>query len=274
MLPKALWLKIGRLLGLVLFWVLKKRKKVIKRNIELCFPQLGANEQTELQNKNICELGVGVLEFFACCFKKNDYLLKEIGFVNFEYLQAAVAKKSGVIIFVPHSSTMFITISALALRIPVNVLHRPFKHDALRGMLDKLSCKTGMKLIAQRDVKRMVGVLKNKDNLVILPDHDMGRAATVFANFFGIKAATTVSIFKLAKSTGAEIVSLYSYRMDDGKVCVECSGELNKYRDSSHLDAAAAMNKYLEDNVNRYKWQYYWPHRRFKTRPLDEEHLY
>ena len=274
LLPAKLWRKIGQLLGLLLFAILGKRKLVIKKNIELCFPDAGRQKQKELQDKNIRELGIGVLEFFVCCFKPAKFIMQQVDMVGVELLQQAAAAKNGVIIFVPHTSSMCITISALAQVLPVSVLHRPFKHYALRGMLDRLACRMSMRLIAQRDIKSIIQTLKNSGNLVILPDHDMGRAGTIFADFFGIKAATTASIFKLAKSTGAEIISVYNYRLGDGRICIEFSNELNNYRGSSHLDAVTAMNKYLEVNVKRFPWQYYWPHKRFKTRPYDGKNLH
>ena len=272
--PTKLWRKIGQLLGLLLFAILGKRKLVIKKNIELCFPNMGREKQKELQVNNIRELGIGVLEFFVCCFKPAKFIMQQVDIVGVELLQQAAASKNGVIIFVPHTSSMCITISALAQVLPVSVLHRPFKHNALRSMLDRLACRMDIGLLAQRDIKSIIQTLKNNGNLVILPDHDMGRVGAIFADFFDIKAATTASIFKLAKSTGAEIISVYNYRLDDGKICIECSNELNNYCDSSHADAVTAMNKYLEVNVKRFPWQYYWPHKRFKTRPCDGKNLY
>lgn len=274
LLPANLWRKIGKLFGLLLFSIMKKRKLVIKKNIELCFPDMGGERQKELQDKNMRDLGVGVLEFFICCFKSTKFIMRQVEIINLEAMQQAFSSKSGVIIFVPHTSSMCITISALAQVFPVSVLHRPFKHNALRGMLDNLARRMGINLIAQRDVKGILKILKNSGNLVILPDHDMGKVGTFFANFFGIQAATTVSIFKLAKSTGAKIISVYSYHLANGKVCIEFSDELNNCRDSSYAEAASAMNKYLELNVKRFPWQYYWPHRRFKTRPCGEDNLY
>ena len=274
LLPRVMWHKIGRSLGCLFFVLMKKRQAVIKKNIELCFPHIGKSKQNELQKHNIQELGIGTLDFFMLRFKSNSYIAKQSNIIGFDLLSKAVEAKQGVIIFLPHTSTLCLAIGVLSQLLPIKLVHRPFKHEALRGILSKLSRKIGMKLVAQRDVKGIIKALNNKGNLVILPDHDMGRAGASFASFFGIKAATTVSIFKLAKSTGAKIISVYSYRLNSGKVCLEFSNGLNSYCNSSHDDAATAMNEYLETNIKRFPSQYYWPHRRFKTRPHNEENIY
>jgi lauroyl/myristoyl acyltransferase len=274
LLPRAIWHKIGGLLGLLLFMLMKKRKAIIKKNIELCFPNIGAAKQKDLCNKNMQELGIGVLDFFVLRFKSNAYIAKQAELIGFELMQQAVQNKKGVIIFLPHTSAMCLTIGALSQLLPISVLHRPFKHDALRAILHGISHKIGMRLVAQRDVKNIIQTLKNRENLVVLSDHDMGRVGAIFANFFGIKAATNVSIFKLAKSTGAKIINVYSYRLNNGGICIEFGETLNNYCNSSHDDAATAMNEYLEFNIKRFAGQYYWPHRKFKTRPCNEGNLY
>ena len=53
---------LGKLLGRLLYKVLKKRKKVVTWNIQKCFPDFSESETIELAKENFVRIGQAIFE--------------------------------------------------------------------------------------------------------------------------------------------------------------------------------------------------------------------
>ena len=99
-----------------------------------------------------------------------------------------------------------------------------------------------------------------------------GRDA-IFAPFFGVPAATITGLSRLARATGARIVPVITRMTADGYE-VELRPPWEGYPGESVEADTARMNAFIEDEVRKMPEQYYWVHRRFKTRPQGEKKPY
>jgi KDO2-lipid IV(A) lauroyltransferase len=108
-----------------------------------------------------------------------------------------------------------------------------------------------------------------------LPDMDFGARDAVFVPFFGVPAATITGLSRLAAISRAAIVPCTTRQLPGGQ------GYLLQFypawEDLPDADAAAharRMNAFIEDRVREMPEQYYWVHKRFKTRPEGERSPY
>ena len=107
------------------------------------------------------------------------------------------------------------------------------------------------------------------------PDMDYGPRDAVFVPFFGVPAATVTSLSRLAKISGAAVLPCTTQILPGGQgyvVRIEPPWE-NYPSDDVEADTRR-MNAWLEERIRQMPEQYYWVHKRFKTRPEGAASLY
>ena len=110
--------------------------------------------------------------------------------------------------------------------------------------------------------------MKSGAPLYYLPDQDAGRRHAVFAPFFGIPAATFTTLGRLAKMTGAAVIPCIAVQRSWGLGYeVQFQPPLENYPVGDELADTTRMNAVIEEAVRRNPAQYFWLHKRFKTRP-------
>ena len=108
-----------------------------------------------------------------------------------------------------------------------------------------------------------------------LPDLNGRRRDSIFVPFFGIPAATITGLSRLAKAAGAAVVPCVTRMLPGGQgYRVEFGEAWPDFPTDDVVSDTARMNDWIEMTVRTMPEQYYWVHRRFKTRPLGEEKLY
>ena len=122
-------------------------------------------------------------------------------------------------------------------------------------------------------VKQIVSGLRQGDKLYLLPDMDFGRNESVFVPFYGVQAATVPSLSRFARLGRARVMTVATrmtaqgYRLELGPVWADFPSE------DAEADTAR-MNRELQALIDTMPEQYYWVHKRFKTRPEGEPGFY
>jgi KDO2-lipid IV(A) lauroyltransferase len=104
---------------------------------------------------------------------------------------------------------------------------------------------------------------------------DYGEKDAIFVPFFGVPAATITALPRLARLSRAVVVTCVTRMLSGGQGYVMELG--TPWEDFPTEDVEAdtkRMNAFIEDQVRRMPDQYYWVHRRFKTRPAGEPRIY
>jgi KDO2-lipid IV(A) lauroyltransferase len=127
--------------------------------------------------------------------------------------------------------------------------------------------------------RAVLRVLRDGGTVGILADQNTTPAEAVFANFFGIPAATTAGLARLARRTGAAVVPVHSYWDPSlGKYRLRYEPALELVRSADEEADVGAntqlFNQTLESFIRRYPDQWFWVHRRWKNRPPGEEAIY
>ena len=163
---------------------------------------------------------------------------------------------------------------------PLKFVVRPIDNPCVEQLISKYRTFSGNTPIQRRSAARdILKALRQNEPVGILFDQNTTRSEGVFAEFFGLTAATTPSIALFALRTGAAVVpgfliwdeSLQKHRLRlDPPVELIETGELER----DVLENTKHFNRILEGYVRKYPDQWLWIHRRWKTRPEGEPSIY
>jgi len=122
-------------------------------------------------------------------------------------------------------------------------------------------------------VREMIAAVRGGAAMYLLPDMNFGAEDSIFVPFYGVQAATVPSLPRFARLCKAKVVPLTTKLTDTGYE-VRLHRAWAGYPTSDVAADTALMNKRLESYIDEMPDQYYWVHKRFKTRPPGEPPVY
>ena len=115
-------------------------------------------------------------------------------------------------------------------------------------------------------VKAIISSLRTGAPLYLLPDMIFGPEESIFVPFYGISAATVPSLSRFAKLGRAKVVPVVTRLTPEGYDVQVLPAWENFPSDDVTADTAL-MNERLQGYIDNMPEQYYWVHKRFKSRP-------
>jgi KDO2-lipid IV(A) lauroyltransferase len=109
--------------------------------------------------------------------------------------------------------------------------------------------------------------------MYLLPDMNFGPEESIFVPFYGVPAATVPSLSRFARLGRAKVVPVVT-RMRRGGYEVHVHEGWAAFPSGDVEADTALMNRRLQDYIDEMPDQYYWVHKRFKTRPPGEAGVY
>ena len=273
-LPQRARLMCGSVIGRFCFTCIPRRRAVIEQNITLCFPHLSQVQRQALSRETQENVGVGIFEWAMAWFRSDSYMRKIVRVDGFAEVRNAVNAGRGVLVVLPHFTHMTVVIRMCAMLLPIHLLHRVQGQEWVQQLSTMARDKHRCQSIQQYDMRRLLRVLQAGGIVVVLPDHDMGLKRSVFAPFFGVQAATVTSVAKLAANTGAAVIPVAMARSNDARYVMAFGAAFHDFPSGDAVADARQMNAVFESYIAQCPGQYYWCHRRFKTRPVGEAAIY
>ncbi len=276
-LPFPALLTLGKGLGLLAFQFKTSRKRIAERNIQLCFPQLDAPQRETLLRRNFINLGIAIMEIGIAWWWSRKRFSKLLHIDGAENL--CLTNSEGILLLGIHYTTLEIGAAAASTahdRVDgMYRAHRNKVYDYLqaRGRISK-SCGDSI-VYERKDVRGSLKALKSGRILWYGPDQDYGLGSGLFAPFFGIQAATVHTTARFAQMSGAKVVPFTHIRLAGNRgYQVTFYPPIENFPSGDDLRDATTVNEIIEDFIMLKPDQYLWVHRRFKTRPQDEEDFY
>jgi len=277
-LPYRWQMKIGRLLGRLVRAVSRKRRRIVNTNLKLCFPELSQDQCEKLDKEHFESLGISLIEFGIAFWMSNKKLQRLSHVKGIENLTQAHQKGNGVILLAGHFTTLEVAIRLLTTHSPISIhgIYREQKNPLFNAMLLRHRHENDAKPISRKKTHSLIGSLKEGSPVFYLPDQDFGtKYRSEFIPFFGVPAATITATTRLAKLSNADVVPVSFYRLDDNKgYHLEFHPALDNFPSDSDTADLTRINHCLEELIKEKPEQYFWFHRRFKTRPEGEETVY
>ena len=264
-LPLAWIGAIGAALGAVVYRF--GRGRVTRINLALCFPQMPEEERHALGLRHFRMLGRNALELSVMVWGSEEELLRLTKVEGKEHFDAAARRP--VILFAPH----FIGLNMGGIRVAYEFPGTASVYSRQKNpVLDRIFLKARTRLgnphlvSRQEGLRSIVRVIRSGRPFYFLPDMDFGPRDAIFSPFFGVPAATITTLPRLARLTGAVVLPVVTRQVDDGYV-LRCYPEWKDYPTGDLEADVRRMNAFIEERVLEMPEQYFWAHKRFKTRP-------
>ena len=133
----------------------------------------------------------------------------------------------------------------------------------------------GIAVEAQAHMKSLIKMIRGGKPFFYLPDIDPGKTGRyVFAPFFNAPAATWTALGRISTMTNASIIPCIVRQETSGHYTISFLPPLSEYPTNDDVHDATVLNSLVEEHVRNMPEQYFWIHRRFKTRPQGETSLY
>jgi len=280
-LPRALARVVAIAMGMLVYFLYPRLRRVGMRNLELCFPEKSLAERKRI----LCGVYVSLGRQLAEVPRFPDYTAENVGriadYEGLENFLAAERRGKGVLFLTAHMGGW--EIGSLAHSIyghPLHAVMRPLDNPYLDRLTRFLRTCHGNWVIDKNEFARgVLGALRRGETVGVLMDTNMTQSEGIFVDFFGRPACTTTSIARLALRTGAEIVPAFTvWDAKAGKYHIHFEPSVEPTQTGDlEVDVAATTaecNRVLERMIRRYPDQWLWVHRRWKTRPPGEPSLY
>ena len=275
LLPHRAALGIGRLLGRLAHAGPGSRRAVVRRNIELCFPELSPAERDALAREHFEALGMSLIEMGLGRWASDRHLESITRLDGVQHLNAALEKGQGVILLAAHFTTLEISGRVLALNTrPFDAVYRKNRSDFITEVLRSGRERSADKTIEKRDIKAMVRSLREGRAVWYAPDQSYNRKGSEVIEFFGVPAMHTTATTTLARLGKAAVVPFFPRRLENGRYELLLLPAFENFPGGDPVADTRRYIEVLEAHVRTCPEQYFWIHRKFKDLPDDYPDYY
>ncbi len=269
LLPLSVQMKLGKGVGRLAKRFAGRRVKIAQRNIELCFPELTAQEQAKLLTRNFEETGKAIFDVANAWWWSDEKIQQHMTIKGREFVEDTIGNGQGVILFAVHCLPLEMGARIFGQFQPGVGVYRPHNNPLMEYLQVSGRLRSNKALVPKRDLRQMVRSLRNPDVIWYTADQDFGRSSAVFIPLFGVpEAATITGATTLAKLGKAKVLPFFVERnADDKGYTIEIQPPLDNFPGENEVEDAIRGNQIIESIINRNRAQYMWLHRRFKTRP-------
>jgi KDO2-lipid IV(A) lauroyltransferase len=269
LLPWRAAVKLHKRFGRLARVLLKRRRAIVRRNLEICFPNLTPAEVDALVTQHFENVGAFFAELGMAWFGSLDAVMASVRIEGLEHLEHALARGKGVLLFSGHFTSLEICVPMIKATTPLFAFMFRARSNAL---LDETQTRgrrrTAHESLANDDVRGLLRFLGRNGAVWYAPDQATQGGVSI--PFFGEPSMTSTSTSRLARISGAAVVPLFYCRLaDDSGYLLRFHPPLDDLPSDDAVRDTARLTAVLEGFVRECPAQYFWTHRRFKGRSAD-----
>jgi KDO2-lipid IV(A) lauroyltransferase len=266
-------------LGWLAPYLMRSRAHIVRTNLALCFPERSPQDRELWLKQHFQLLAQSVVDRGLLWFGPASTIMNATPIEGLEHLDALLKAERRIILLAPH----FIGLDAAATRLTLflresaTMYTRQSDPDVDRIVREGRARFNTVHLVGRHEgVRGLIRHLRSGIPVYYLPDMDFGRQGAVFVPFFGVAAATLPTTAQIARTWDAAVVPIVSrLNLKTGRYHVQVLPPLDDFPgEHTPEQATQRLNQLIETWVKADPPQYYWVHRRFKTRPEGEPRVY
>jgi KDO2-lipid IV(A) lauroyltransferase len=271
-LPPRLRSKVGAGIGVLAFWLIRERRVVTRINLEKCFPQKTAAEREHLARAHFNAFCRAFVDQSVLWFSPRERIESMVRLEGLENLKG----HAKTIVFAPHFVGFEATLARLGLERRVSMMYSRQKDPLVEAQLYKGRTRFGSLMFPRQDgIKKGIEIINSGILYYYLPDLDFGPKRSVFVPFFGVQAATVTGLAYISRISGAAVVPCVTRLLPGGAGYVaRLHPAWTDFPSGDDVRDARRMMAFIEEHVLQMPEQYFWLHKRFKTRPPGEARFY
>ena len=269
-LPLPVLGRIGKGIGSVLFVLMLRRRRIALTNLKLCLSHLNEQERLAIARAHFQGYARSVLERGILWWASPQRLEKLIQIVPAVPTESAATKPT--IFMCPHFVCLEVAGVAITMAGPACSMYTPQSNRVFNEALRKGRLRftpDERNLIARHaGIKPIIRAMREGRPFLMLPDMDFGRRESVFVPFFGVPAATLTAPARLTMATDGQVIPVATRFLPNYQGWqVIFYPPWDNYPGTDIEAATARMNAFIEERVLEAPSEYFWSHKRFKTRP-------
>ena len=264
---------LGWVLAKLIYPLARERRDVLRTNLRLCFPDMPPGEREQLARRHVLAFSRSVIDRMLFWWASQERVQRIARVHGIEHITEAGGRP--VIMLCPH----FVGLDAAGVRLSIDIHASSMYSRQKNPVIDRLLYKgrTRFKptvLFSRKEgIRKIVKSLRDGFPFYYLPDMDFGRRESIFVPFFGVPAATIPALSRIVRLTDALVVPVIVRQVPDGYE-IEVQPPWQDFPGESVEADTEYMNCFIESQVLRMPEQYFWLHKRFKTRPRGEQRFY
>jgi len=266
----------GRFVGRLAFRMNTQTVRVVRRNIELAYPQLPAEQQAALMKEAVLEQGALAAELGHVWRRSPAYVMSKLRVAGIEHLEAAAAEERGVLVLAPHVGNWEVLPHHLVAQGDLLGLFEPPKLPSVGSLVLEARKRPGGAYVptTPKGLVQLVRHFKRGGLTGILPDqvpaHESGGLNVPFK---GVECFTASLCANLLSKSGARAVLAGVFRVRGGWELVYLPVSADIYNEDLEV-ALKAMNQDIETLISGRDAQYQWSYKRFRTLPRGTTNYY
>ncbi len=275
-LPLPVQALLGNTLGWLLYYAAVKRRTIGAINFNLCFPEWTKAARRRMLKRHFQAVTRAAIEHGLLWWSSAGRINRLVRIEGLEHFQSRYGKP--LVLLAPH----FIGLDMGGVRIstqyhPLVSMYSRLKNPLFDRLMLHARTRFGQSVLISRHegVRPLIREMKRGLPLYYLPDQDFGAKDAVFAPFFGIPAATVNALPRIAKVAQAAIIPVITRQLPWGRgYVVKFYPAWNDFPGDDLVNDVTRMNAFIEARVREMPEQYFWLHKRFKTRPVGAAKIY
>jgi KDO2-lipid IV(A) lauroyltransferase len=271
-------LRTAKALGDLLYKFDRKHRERALANLRRSFPDMPEPERRLVARRSMQELIMLFVELlFTTRLIRLDTWTRYARLENFrDVLELLMRKDRGLILLTAHYGNFEIAGYLLAVfGFPTASVARPLDNKYVSDWVFGVRERHGQRIIGKKGAtEEVTEVLDAKGAVGFVADQNAGTKG-IFVDFFGRKASTYKSIGLVAMQYEVPVVIGYARRIGDRfRFAVGVQDVIYPEEWQAQADplryVTQRYTKAIEDFVRTDPGQYWWVHRRWKTRPKGE----
>lgn len=274
-LPFRVIVAIGNGAGVLLYLLAADRRRVGAINVKLCFPAMSDKARNSLLRDHFKMFTRSLIERSILWWASAEHISSLIRVEGIEHFEAI--KGQPAILLTPHFVGMDAGGQWVAQHTDTVCMYANQKNVYLTELLLKKRARFRNQHLysRQQGLRPIIKGMRAGMPFIYPPDQDQGVKDGVFIPFFGVPAATMTSVSRIAQMTGAKVVPSITRVLPGGEGYVlTFYPAWENYPSGDDVVDARRMNEFIECRVREMPEQYFWLHKRFKTRPEGEKKYY
>ena len=275
-LPRRIILLFGAVAGWLFYTANKKRREIVRKNLEICFPHWPIEKRNHVARQHFRHFGQAIVDLGMIWSASEKRLDRWVDINGLDHCLRAQKDGHPVIFITPHVIAVDMSAIMLSRHMPLCTIMKDMRNPVFNEHLIAGRSRFDLKLYKRAGgIGRMVRGLLKKTNCYYIPDQDLGARNSVFVPFFGVQAATLATLDRMVRMTQAVVMPTRTYLdLATGRYSITIEKPLPNFPTEDGKHNARLMNSAFEEIINAEPEQYMWTLRWFKTRPDDGPPLY
>lgn len=271
LLPLPVLAVIGQTIGLIFYVLGASRRRIAFKNIRVSFPEKSERECRQINRRHFMLIGQSVFATPMHWWASKRRFNKLITIYGREHYDAALASGNNIIILAPHFISLDVAGLRLAQERPMLTMYQYAKNGLIDEVVKRRRLRFGGELVERKaPLRQLIRAIRKGNPFYYLPDQDAGRKG-IFVPFFHTEASTFPMLGKFAEMTNALVVPCRTRIKPWGMGYEVTLGKpLENFPTGDDVADTTRMNHEVAELIRPHPEQYFWVHKRFKTRPPEE----